>query len=462
MAIDFDKLDNEQRSYAALIGDEAVAAGIPPDLAIAQAYQESGLRHFTQNKENQWNVKRSNQNAYGLMQITPDTAKLYDIDDETLMDPIGNVRGGIKIMKTLMDKYQAPDLAVMAYHQGESPVDKYLSTGDISHLGPKGKQYLLSIGKYYDFSQGDTQDQEKTEAEKIAAEGSNIYAQDANTQKQNVPPTGVENAINFVQEHPGIALPAVGVGTAYMQDRLNKQNVRLSPSILDKEIRLNPSLEDEFTLKNKIPKIGGEELSGDKWSRKVTGSMGPGGDSVTEAARNYRIQQNLPQNQSSIFTTNRSGIIIPNKVQQSIEQEALEAAQKETLNKQNAFARAKESLRKIPSGLSPRSVGMYTKNFPIGNILGGVGAGINVNLAKERMEEDDPLGAAIAGINALSNTAAMIPVNPATTNPYGLGAKGLGVIGSVLGLPLELAYEKWRQSHPLPSIVKEQLKKQKQ
>ena len=163
MAIDFDKLDEEQRSYAALVGDEAVAAGIPPDLAIAQAFQESELKHFEQNKDNQWHVKKSDQDAYGLMQITPDTAKLYGISEDELMNPIGNIRGGMKIMKSHFDKYGAPDLAVMAYHQGTGPVDKYVASGgkDISMFGLHGLDYVASIGKNYDFSKDDKYQEEK-------------------------------------------------------------------------------------------------------------------------------------------------------------------------------------------------------------------------------------------------------------------------------------------------------------
>jgi hypothetical protein len=79
------------------------------------------------------------------------------------------------------------------------------------------------------------------------------------------------------------------------------------------------------------PLAPGELPSGDKWATKVTGSMGPGGESVTEAARNYRLQQNLTPSEASQFKASRSGLIVPNTVESTgpFLNEAQIAAQKE-------------------------------------------------------------------------------------------------------------------------------------
>ena len=61
----------------------------------------------------------------------------------------------------------------------------------------------------------------------------------------------------------------------------------------------------------------GELTAGDKWSTKVVGSMGPGGEGVTEAARNYRMQQALSPSEAAQFKASRSGIIVPNKLEQT-------------------------------------------------------------------------------------------------------------------------------------------------
>ena len=82
------------------------------------------------------------------------------------------------------------------------------------------------------------------------------------------------------------------------------------------------------------PAAGGPLASGDKWSSKVVGSMGPGGESVTEAARNYRIQQGLTPTETAQFKTNREGIILPNKTE--AEQRMMQEARQKMLEKAGA------------------------------------------------------------------------------------------------------------------------------
>lgn len=54
--------------------------------------------------------------------------------------------------------------------------------------------------------------------------------------------------------------------------------------------------------------------AGDKWSSKVVGGMGPGGDSVTEAARNYQLQKGLSPAEAAKYGVNRGGLIVPNQM----------------------------------------------------------------------------------------------------------------------------------------------------
>jgi hypothetical protein len=152
MALNANELTDSQKEFAIRVGDEAVRQGIDPDLAIAQAFQESRLHNFT--KENK--VTESNLNdlksphAYGIMQITPDTAKTLGLGAEDLKDPDKNIQAGVGLMKKYLDKYQDPAMALMAYHQGPGAVDKYLKNNDFNSFGPKGKDYVLKIGDNYD------------------------------------------------------------------------------------------------------------------------------------------------------------------------------------------------------------------------------------------------------------------------------------------------------------------------
>lgn len=58
------------------------------------------------------------------------------------------------------------------------------------------------------------------------------------------------------------------------------------------------------------------DLAGDKWSAKVVGDMGPGGNSVTEAARNYQIEKSLPPD----YKSTRTGIAVPRSFEETTAQ----------------------------------------------------------------------------------------------------------------------------------------------
>lgn len=95
-------------------------------------------------------------------------------------------------------------------------------------------------------------------------------------------------------------------------------------------------LKQGMRSKGKIdPKVQlAEDLaSGDKWSRKVVGDMGPGGEGVTEAARNYQLQKGLTPAEAASFKASRSGIIVPNKFEKTVSDasEAIPSRSKEEL-----------------------------------------------------------------------------------------------------------------------------------
>lgn len=96
--IDIESLSPEQKEMAVAIGDSAIKAGIDPDLAIAQAFTESRLNHFVGEGKGR-HVIKSDQDAYGVMQITPALAKAYGYSKEDLLNPVKNVQAYVEIMK---------------------------------------------------------------------------------------------------------------------------------------------------------------------------------------------------------------------------------------------------------------------------------------------------------------------------------------------------------------------------
>ena len=82
-----------------------------PDFVLAVAKIESRFN----------SVAISEKGAFGLMQLMPETAKRFQVD---LCDPAGNVRGGVRFLRVLHEKYRNPFYILAAYNAGEDAVEK--------------------------------------------------------------------------------------------------------------------------------------------------------------------------------------------------------------------------------------------------------------------------------------------------------------------------------------------------
>lgn len=98
------------------------------DLAVAIARHESGFRMESV----------SSAGAVGLMQLMPGTAKRFNVD---ICSPEDNVRGGVRYLRMLQEKYQNPIYVLAAYNAGEAAVDK---NGGVP-LYPETVQYVSAV-----------------------------------------------------------------------------------------------------------------------------------------------------------------------------------------------------------------------------------------------------------------------------------------------------------------------------
>lgn len=416
--LNLDALSDDQKALAVQIGDAAVQAGIDPDLAIAQAYQESGLKHFVgDGKERK--VIKSESDAIGVMQMTPATAKAYGYSAEDLLDPEKNIKAYTSAMGEYLKKYNKPDLAVMAYHQGEGPVDKLVETDDFKYIGPKGKDYLLSIGANYDFNTktGKFEDEQGFEPTEPLPSGLDMPAAPAET------PSAIGQAVDFATANPETTGLMAAPATAYTQRRLN-QGAPQAP-VLDEQLKMQQMQQAEELRKAQAESLGDAwtrkqaESAGDKWAAKVTGSMGPGGQSVTEAARNYRMQQQLSPTEAARFKVGREGIILPN---------AVEAA----MNQESPLTRASRAAQAARAAKDAAIKGLMSPGKS--SLLTGTStalAGVYANEARERELAGDELGSMISRVKAVGAGIGGLPISPRFAP--GMIAKGLGY-GTVAGL----------------------------
>lgn len=103
--------DLASEAAKALIVRIATEEKFYPDFALSVAKIES--RYLS--------TALSEKGAYGLMQLMPETAQRFDVD---LCDPVGNVRGGVRYLRALHERYRNPFFILAAYNAGEAAVQK--------------------------------------------------------------------------------------------------------------------------------------------------------------------------------------------------------------------------------------------------------------------------------------------------------------------------------------------------
>ena len=116
-----------------VIVEEADRYGVPPALALAVAWQESGWQQGVV----------SHANAVGVMQLLPatgewvGTAMLGTTVD--IRDLRQNVRAGARLLAHYLDRYDGNrDLVLAAYYQGQTAVDRH-------GVYPVSRSYIASI-----------------------------------------------------------------------------------------------------------------------------------------------------------------------------------------------------------------------------------------------------------------------------------------------------------------------------
>jgi soluble lytic murein transglycosylase-like protein len=103
---------SQSAPYDEMIEKAAAQHGVPPRLVKAVIQVESGYQERA----------RSRKGAMGLMQLMPETARMYDVADP--YEPRSNIEAGVKHLKLLLDRFQLP-LALAAYNAGEAAVRRF-------------------------------------------------------------------------------------------------------------------------------------------------------------------------------------------------------------------------------------------------------------------------------------------------------------------------------------------------
>lgn len=152
----FNALTKPQQDVVIKIAAEAERQGVNPAFAVAIAEAETGgkFNHFSGDK-----VTTSPAGARGLMQIMPDTARLYNKNlgaDIDLDDEDSNIKGGVFILKDLLTKYKSPRNAVNLYNASPKANATFLKLYEtdpdaaIMSLPKETRNYALRVSQNFD------------------------------------------------------------------------------------------------------------------------------------------------------------------------------------------------------------------------------------------------------------------------------------------------------------------------
>jgi soluble lytic murein transglycosylase len=88
---------------------------------------------------------RSSKGAMGLMQLMPDTARLYNVLNA--YDPVDNIEGGVRHLRMLLERFRGDlRLSLAAYNAGSGAVERF---GGIPPYA-ETREYVQRVLRFYD------------------------------------------------------------------------------------------------------------------------------------------------------------------------------------------------------------------------------------------------------------------------------------------------------------------------
>ena len=128
------QLNTERRTWAKRVQERAPFYGVDPGLAVSLVRAESNFDPDA----------LSSANAQGLMQLIPETAQRFGVNNP--LDPAQNIEGGLAYLRWLLKRFDHDVIkTTAAYNAGEGAVERYKGVPPY----PETQAYVERILRFY-------------------------------------------------------------------------------------------------------------------------------------------------------------------------------------------------------------------------------------------------------------------------------------------------------------------------
>lgn len=433
-----DSLSDQQAHLASMIIHKAKKEGVDPKLALSLAFRESSLKHgdFEKGKDDKIAFKPLTGKAgeVGLMQVKPDTAKLYGYKPEDLNNLEKNMEIGIKILKDHMGKFNDPLLAVAAYNAG--PNHPYFQDPQKNSLPDSTKQYLKDIASYGGFD-ASGEAQEPTDAVEPIPLSSDVGSEP--------PPAGADFKEALKQQLPGIAGAGAGAatGTVLATGQKAKRGMDMIAEFMRNQAMQAQAPTGGAGMLSAAPPSNLPPAQGPLSNAPAGGRMTQNWIKAQDAMGNYADVGQSARSMGEAHQLKEAAIQAENKIRQ-IAPEMQQNPQRAGLFLPTQVGSGPRGAPNVPINTPPPQPSLLDdaiaklgqiakgglnvlKSAPVSGALGGYGAATSGVEAFERTQKGDKPGAVAAGIGTLGVLSAI---------PHPV-AQGVGLTASAIS-PLSL------------------------
>lgn len=380
----------------------ARSQGVDPALALAVAFQESGLDQS----------KTGGKGEIGIMQVMPTTGQMLGFKLEDLKRPETNILAGVTYLRQGIDKFGDPMLAVAGYNAGHD--HPFFTNPNKSKLPNSTRSYVKNIASLGVFEPRE----EREPPEMTEAQGKLEQAPPATPQpRQRVTFGDMAEKLSELASEADVGQLAADVAGATIGNLAAKKfpGTGVLPAATTPTAGALPTAASPTVA---VPGTSMPAAQGPIQGPPAGGRMTQNWIRAQDALGSYEDVAQKARSLGEAHQMKEAAIQAENKIR-SMAPEMRQAPERAGLFIPSQTGAGPRGARTAPIPV-PKGPGLFRRGSAamgamprLPGIIGGIGAAEGLLETGRRLEEDDLIGAGIAGLGTLGGAAAMTPYGPA-------------------------------------------------